>query len=288
MAQAAVQETRPYTRFETRPMCGALGAEVIGLDLSKPIDDTLKAELRRAFLDNLVLVVRNQKLTERQQIDFTAVFGTVEPHPLYKSRLMEGYPEILVLEHVAGQWFNGRNDIWHTDLTFKPTPPMMGLLYCRAVQEGFGDTMFANMIKAYEFLSPGFRAQIDGLKAEHSAALLRQRNNKNSYNVPIDDIPEAVIHPVVRTHPETKKKALFVNPSFTTNFVGMTREESLPILERLFAAQQKPEFTYRHRWRINDVVLWDQRVTQHYVINDYGPEMHRRMHRTTAAGDRPF
>jgi taurine dioxygenase len=129
---------------------------------------------------------------------------------------------------------------------------------------------------------------LDGMKAEHSAALLRERNNKNSYNVPIGDIAPPVIHPVIRTHPDSGRKSLFVNPSFITNFVGMTREESLPLLNYLYGVASQPERVYRHRWRVGDVVMWDQRCTMHYVVIDYGPDMHRLMHRTTASGNRPF
>lgn len=136
--------------------------------------------------------------------------------------------------------------------------------------------------------SPGLKRALDGLKAEHSAALLRERNNKRSYNVPIGDIAPPVIHPVIRTHPDTGRKALFVNPSFVTNFVGMTREESLPLLNYLYEVAAQPERIYRHRWHVGDVVMWDQRCTMHYVVIDYGPDMHRLMHRTTASGDRPY
>ena len=278
---------RRYTRFGLRKVSGALRAEVTGVDLTQPFDDELKAQLRQAFLDNLVLVLRGQKMTERQQIDFTSIFGPVEPHPYYRSRMIEGYPEILVLQHEKGQWFNGKNDIWHTDLTFKPVPPMLGLLYCREATEGQGDTLFSNMYAAFDALSPGLKRFLDGMQAEHSAELLRARNNRASYNVPIGDVAAPVVHPVVRTHPETGRKALFVNSAFTLNFVGWTREESAPLLKQLFAAVNSHECIYRHRWRPDDVVLWDQRATQHYVVVDYGPEYRRCMHRTTATGDRP-
>lgn len=277
-----------YKRFAVRRMCGALGAEVTGVDLAKPMDDELSAELNRAFLEHLVLVFPKQTLSNDQQIAFTKLFGAIQPHPLYRSAEMDGYRDILVLEHKAGQFFNGRNDIWHTDMTFKETPPKMGMLYCRAVDEGFGDTMFCNMYKAYETLSDGMRATLDPLKAVHSSALLQRRNNAKSYNIPIKEIPPPVIHPVIRTHPETGRKALFVNSSFVTNFVDMTEEESEPLVDFLVNHATQPERIYRHRWRVDDLVMWDQRATMHYVVIDYGPDMHRRMHRTTAAGDRPF
>jgi taurine dioxygenase len=282
-------ETRGgYRQFRATPMCGALGAKIEGVDLSKPIDEALAGELRQVLLDHLVIVFPEQDLSPAQQIAFTSVYGKVERHPLYRSNVLQDYPDILVLEHKEGQWINGRNDIWHTDLTFREDPPMAGVLYCKDVREGHGDTMFANMYTAHDSLSPGLKRMLDGMKAEHSAALLRERNNKNSYNVPIGDIAPPVIHPVIRTHPDSGRKSLFVNPSFITNFVGMTREESLPLLNYLYGVASQPERVYRHRWRVGDVVMWDQRCTMHYVVIDYGPDMHRLMHRTTASGNRPF
>jgi taurine dioxygenase len=280
--------TTSYKRFQLRRMCGALGAEITGVDLAKPMDEELRAELNSAFLEHLVLCFPKQTLTNDQQIAFTKSFGEIQPHPLYRSAEMEGYRDILVLEHKEGQFFNGRNDVWHTDMTFKEVPPKLGMLYCRAVDEGFGDTMFCNMYKAYESLSPGLRATLDPLKAVHSAAQLQRRNNAKSYNIPIKEIPPPVIHPVIRTHPETGRRALFVNPSFVTNFVDMTEEESGALLEYLHAHAIRNEHCYRHRWNVDDVVMWDQRATMHYVVIDYDPGMHRRMHRTTVAGDRPF
>jgi len=280
--------TTSYKRFTLRRMCGALGARITDVDLAQPMDEELRAELNSAFLEHLVLCFPKQNLTNDQQIAFTKTFGEIQPHPLYRSAEMEGYRDILVLEHKAGQFFNGRNDVWHTDMTFKEVPPKLGMLYCRAIDEGFGDTMFCNMYKAYDTLSDGMRAMLDPLKAMHSAARLQRRNNAKSYNVPIKEIPPPVIHPAIRTHPETGRKALFVNPSFVMNFIGMTEEETQPILDYLVNHATKHEHIYRHRWNVDDLVMWDQRATMHYVVIDYDADMHRRMHRTTVAGDRPF
>ena len=280
--------TTSYKRFTLRRMCGALGARITDVDLAQPMDDELRAELNSAFLEHLVLVFPKQTLTNDQQIAFTKTFGEIQPHPLYRSAEMEGYRDILVLEHKAGQFFNGRNDVWHTDMTFKEVPPKLGMLYCRAIDEGFGDTMFCNMYKAYDTLSDGMRAMLDPLKAMHSAARLQRRNNAKSYNVPIKEIPPPVIHPAIRTHPETGRKALFVNPSFVINFIDMTEDEKQPILDYLVNHATQHEYIYRHRWNVDDLVMWDQRATMHYVVIDYDADMHRRMHRTTVAGDRPF
>jgi taurine dioxygenase len=266
---------------------GALGVEIGGVDLSRPIDDATGGAIRRALDEHLVLVFRDQDLTPAQQIAFTRLFGPVEPHPLYKTAQIEGYPEVLVIEHKDGKFYNGRNDIWHADVTFLERPPLGSVLHCRAIDEGYGDTLFASVVLAYQRLSPGLRQLLDGLHAEHSAGIILSRNNRESYNVPIADVAPPVVHPVVRTEPGTGRKALFVNPTYAERFVGMTDEESRPLLQYLFRFATQPEFVYRHRWRVGDVVMFDNRGVWHYVSVDYPPTMHRRMHRTTASGERP-
>ena len=278
---------RDYSHIEVRPVSGALGAEISGVDLGKPIPDTIRAEIYQAFLDHLLVLFRDQDLQARQQIDFTRLFGEVVRHPLYRSVPIEGFPEVLVLEHKAGQFFNGRNDIWHSDLTFEQAPALGSVLHCRACWEGFGDTQFANQYLAYESLSEQMRSLLAGLSAEHSASLLAERNNREENNVTIDEVPQPVCHPVVRTHPETGRKALFVNEAFTRGIIGMARDESDALLAMLYQHAVSPRFTYRHRWRVGDVVMFDNRCLMHYVVVDYPPQMHRRMHRTTAGGDRP-
>lgn len=279
---------RPDRTIKVKPLCGAAGAEVGGVDLSRPLEAETIAEIRRAFLAHSVLAFRDQDLTPERQIAFTAIFGKVEQHPHYRTNTIEGHPEILVLEHKAGQFINGKNDIWHADITFIESPPLGSVLHCRAAWEGYSDTMFANQYMAYEALSEPIRHMLDALKAEHSAELLQQRNNAQSYNKPITEIAPPVVHPVVRTHPETKRKALFVNPVYTPRILGLSEEESKCLLDFLFAHAVRPDFVYRHRWRVGDVVMFDNRCLQHYVVPDHPHDMHRLMHRTTAAGDRPY
>lgn len=269
-------------------LCGAGGAVVSGVDLSAPLERGTIAAIRKAFLDHCVIVFRGQDLSPAQQIAFTEIFGKVEPHPQYKSNLIEGYPEILVLEHKAGQYINGKNDIWHSDLTFLETPPLGSVLQCRAAWEGYSDTMFANQYMAYEALSAPLRRMLDGLTAEHSGARNQRTNNAQSYNKPITYVPPPVVQPVVRTHPETGRKALFVNPAFTTRIVELSEEESRCMLDFLFVHSVRPDFVYRHHWRVGDVVMFDNRCLLHYVVPDHPHDMHRLMHRTTASGDRPF
>ena len=288
MASARPAQATEYKRITVQKLCGAAGAVVGGVDLSKPIDADVTAEIRRAFLENCVIAFRGQDLPPDRQIAFTQIFGKVEQHPLYRGNQIEGFPEILVLEHKAGQYINGKNDIWHSDITFSETPPLGSVLHCRAAWEGFADTMFSNQYMAYEALSEPFKRMLDGMKAEYDAVLLRKLNNAQSYNTAMGDIPPPVQHPVVRTHPETGRKALFVNRAYTTRLLGVTEDESKALLDFLYDHIVRPDFVYRHRWQVGDVVMFDNRCLLHYVVPDHPHDMHRRMHRTTAAGDRPF
>ena len=269
-----------------RPASGALGAVVEGLDISK-LNSAQVAAIRPLLDEYSVLVFPDQKLTPEEQIAFTGHFGPVEQHPLYRSAILDGYPEILVLEHKNHEWVNGRNDVWHSDVTFSEEPPLGSVLYCRAITEGLGDTLFCSMRRAYDALSPGMQQMLRQLSAEHSSARMVVRNNSESYNVPIDEVPPPVNHPVVRTNRATGKQNLFVNPIYTIRFAGMTEKESDPLLNYLYEQATRPDNIYRHRWKVNDVVMFDNRCAMHYVVLDYGPEMHRLMHRTTAAGERP-
>ena len=268
------------------PASGALGAVVEGLDISK-LNSAQVAAIRPLLDEYSVLVFPDQELTPEEQIAFTAHFGPVEQHPLYRSAILDGYPEILVLEHKNHEWVNGRNDVWHSDVTFSEEPPLGSVLYCRAITEGLGDTLFCSMRRAYDALSPGMQQMLRQLSAEHSSARMVVRNNSESYNVPIDEVPPPVNHPVVRTNKATGKQNLFVNPIYTIRFAGMTEKESDPLLNYLYAQATRPDNIYRHRWKVNDVVMFDNRCAMHYVVLDYGPEMHRLMHRTTAAGEKP-
>ena len=272
--------------YSLRLASGALGVVVDGLDIGN-LDTEQIAVIRSLLDEHSVLVFPDQELSPEEQIAFTAHFGTVEQHPLYRSAILEGYPEILVLEHKDHQWVNGRNDVWHSDVTFSKTPPLGSVLYCRDITTGLGDTLFCSMRRAFDALSPGLQEMLEQMSAEHSSVRMVERNNSESYNVPIKHVPPAVNHPVVRTNRVNGKKNLFVNPIYTIRFSGLTEEESDPLLNYLYDQATRPDNIYRHRWRINDVVMFDNRCTMHYVVLDYGPEMHRLMHRTTAAGERP-
>ena len=266
-----------------RPASGALGAEISGLDLSQPLDDDLFAGIRQAFHDHLVLCFRDQRLGPAEHLAFTRRFGPVEPHPLGSRRGLQEHPEVMVLENRPGKP-GARNDFWHSDISFAERPPALSILHAIDVTEGPADTMFCNMYRAYEDLSERLRGILDGLGAVHDA---EQLVNEVPSRVQAREVPPGVVHPVVRRHPESGRRALFVNPYFTAHFDGMTRAESAPLLEYLYARATRHENIYRHKWRAGDVLMWDNRCAMHYAVRDYDDNLVRYLHRTTAAGDRP-
>ncbi len=278
----------PQTRavdLDIRPLAGAIGAEVVGLDLGAIEAETFAA-VRAAWLEHHVLVFPDQDLSPAQHVAFTAMLGPVEPHPLGTRAGIPDHPEILVLENRPGSR-GARNDFWHSDISYDPRPPMASALYAREVPTGYGDTMWCNMVAAYERLSPAMQAMLRPLKAMHSAELLAKRAAAGDNNSRNFDLPAPVAHPVVRTHPESGQPALYTNPAYTMRFENMTEAESAPLLAYLNDQATRPENVYRHRWRPGDLVLWDNRSTMHYAIYDYTDTQPRLMHRTTAAGDVP-
>ncbi len=270
-----------------KPLAGTLGAEVDGVDLSGPLDDELVEAIKRAFHEHLILVFPRQTITPGDQVAFTQLFGPVEPHPLSSRKGIEGHPEVLVFENKKGTP-GARNDFWHSDISFAEKPPVASVLYGRTITSGCGDTAFCNMYQAYDELSAGMRRMLDGLTALHTSESLAERNrNAKTDGLPIAETPPAVEHPVIRTHPETNRKALYVNPYFTSQFNDMTGEESRPLLDYLTARATRPENVYRHHWRQGDLLMWDNRCAMHYAVYDYDDSKPRLMNRTTAGGDRP-
>jgi taurine dioxygenase len=274
------------------PIAGALGAEIEGVDLSQPFDDATLAAIRQALLDHLVIFFRGQKLTPETHKALGRRFGTLNIHPQYEP--LPGHPEILPVVKEPSMPTN-IGGAWHSDLTFLEAPPLGSLLYALEVPEVGGDTMFANQYLAYEALSDGMKAALAGLRAVHSGrgksekASATSRNATRSTKIKADAIggpvPEAV-HPVVRTHPETGRKLLFINRPFVIRFEGMTEEESRPLIHFLADHAVRPEFTCRFRWTAGALAFWDNRSTQHFALNDY-PNDRRVMHRVTVDGDRP-
>lgn len=272
--------------FTVEPVAGALGAEITGLDLAQPLSDATILALRRAWLEHLVIFFRDQNLSPAQFLAFGRRFGDVIEYPFVKG--LPEHPEIipvLKLEHERVN-FGG---VWHSDTAYLDVPPMASMLVAREIPPYGGDTLFANMYLAYETLSDGLKTMLEGLLAVNSSAKAdasrtREDRMKDSAREVKKDYVAA--HPVVRRHPETGRRALYVNVAHTVRFDGMTEQESAPLLDYLFRHQTRPEFTCRFRWRPGSIAFWDNRCAQHNAINDYAG--HRRLlHRLTLAGDTP-
>jgi len=276
-----------FRTIEVRRIAGALGAEVHGVDLSRPLSAEQTAELRRAWLEHLVLFFREQNLTPAQYMDFARAWGQPIEYPFVKG--IEGFPEIIEVKKLEHEKMNF-GGIWHSDTTYLEVPPMASMLLAREVPPFGGDTLFANQYLAWETLSEGMKKLLEGLVAVNLSAkadVSRTREDRiksdGRESAPREFIGE---HPVARTHPETGRKALYVNVAHTARFKGMTDEESAPALEYLFRHQVKPEFTCRFGWQPGSIALWDNRCAQHNPVNDYHG-YRRLMHRITLAGDRP-
>jgi taurine dioxygenase len=267
----------------------AIGARIDGVDLSRELEDSEIAAIRRLFLTHRVIFFENQNLSPHQHRDFAARFGPFEIHPFYPA--YSECPELVVLD--TGAHNPTDNDHWHTDMTYSREPPMAGVLYSRLIPPNGGDTLWADMHAAYAALSASLRRLLDPLDAVHDLARAFppqhhavHTSGSDKYESKLRANPP-VLHPVVLTHPETGEDCLFVNEGFTTAIEGLTKQESDELLGFLFVHVHKPEFSVRWRWKPNTLAMWDNRVTQHYAVNDYLP--HRRiMHRATLKGSRPF
>jgi taurine dioxygenase len=275
------------TSIRVDPIAGALGAIISDIDLSKGLSDEAVAAIRRAWLEHLVIFFKDQELSPAQFLAFARRFGQVIEYPFIKG--LEGSPEIVPVVKLEHERVNF-GGIWHSDTAYLEVPPMASMLIAREVPPAGGDTMFSNMYLAYETLSNGMKRLLEGLVAVNSSAkadVSQTREDRMKDSARADGKKEYVAaHPVVRVHPETGRKALYVNVGHTVCFEGMTPEESAPILDYLFRHQIRPELTCRFRWRVGSIAFWDNRCTQHYPINDYHG-YRRVMHRVTLAGDKP-
>jgi taurine dioxygenase len=259
--------------IKVKKIAGALGAEVEGVDLSRPLSANLIAELRQAWLDHLVLFFHNQPLTPAQY------------YPMLKG--IEGFPRIIEVKKLEHERVNF-GGLWHSDTTYLETPPMASMLLARETPPHGGDTLYANMYMAWESLSDGLRQMLRGLRAVNTSNKADATKTRED-RVRADGKPATEFiseHPVARTHPETGRIALYVNSGHTLRFAGMTEEESKPLLDYLFQHQVRLEFTCRFAWRPGSIALWDNRCTQHNPVNDYHG-YRRVMHRITLAGDVP-
>ena len=269
------------------PIAGALGAEVSGVDLSKDLSGETVAALRRAWLEHLVLFFRDQPLPPARFLAFARCFGEPIEYPFVKG--LPDFPEIIPVLKLETEKVNF-GGVWHSDTTYLDVPPMASMLVAREVPPAGGDTLFANMYLAYETLSDGMQRLLAPLRAVASSSKAdasRTREDRIKDSARADAREEYVAtHPVVRVHPETGRRALYVNVAHTIRFEGMTTEESAPLLAFLYDHLTRPEFTCRFRWQPGSIAFWDNRCAQHNAINDYAG--HRRsMHRITLAGDKP-
>lgn len=277
-----------------RPLSGTIGAVVQGLDL-RTIDGTTVTELRRLLVDRKVLFFPEQHLSPAELVAFGARFGELTPaHPVMPS--MPGQPEVLEVDATRSRTDPRyrdelETDTWHADVTFLPTPPLGSLLQAEHLPPAGGDTVFADLQRAYETLSEPVRNLIDGLHAVHDgrpsfARFLASNDRAITWDgEPVDDLVP-VEHPVVRTHPESGRRGLFTNPTFTTRVLGLTPLESRRLLDLLHEHATAPEQQVRWHWSVGDIAFWDNRSTLHHPVRDYG-EAHRLMRRVTIRGDRP-
>jgi len=279
-------------RFEVRPMAGALGAELAGLDVGEPLDAATRAALRAEIVRAGVVVLRDQKLSREGQLAFARQLGTPEVHPIANG--MAAHPEVIrVLKPVGERAFFGT--AWHTDNSFFEKPTSFTILYGETVPAVGGDTVFASMELAYETLSAPMQRFLAPLAAVHSASSAydprktgdaKYRGEAAITYTYSDAIWAEVEHPVIRTHPESGRKSLYVNPMFTQRIVGLERHESAAILAMLYAHEQRIEFQCRLRWAPGSLAIWDNRSVQHYAIDDYA-DFERVMYRVTLAGTKP-
>ena len=273
-------------RLQVVRQSAALGAEIRGVDLRRPVDDATASAIRRAFLEHQVVFFRDQQLRPRQILAFAKCFGTPVEYPF-----AEGIPECPLVTEIAKEPrerinFGGE---WHSDTTYLERPPKATLLYAVEVPAAGGDTLYRDMYRAYASLSPGMQAMLRHLRAVNTAALLGREKRDGYASVRarnVDRLDMHAEHPVVRTHPETGRKALYLNETHTSHFRGMTREESLPLIMHLCREAVRPELGFRLRWARGTLTVWDNRCVQHYAVNDYHGKR-RVMHRVIVGGDKP-
>ena len=287
-----------YRRIEVKPVAGALGAEIARVNLGRLDDETFE-EIKQAWLAHLVIFFRDQNITPEQQIAFAKRFGEIHHHPFMKG--MDEYPDILEIIKEEGDT-KAFGEVWHTDQMFNPKPAKATILYAKETPDAGGDTMFTNLYMAYDTLSEPMKALLasvktwnvgdrkrlmDGEKAGITRDGRYAGNEKMSAKLrnPGDVVTEAA-HPLVRTHPETGRKALYIS-NHTQTLQGFKNAEARPIIDYLRTHAVEPEFTCRFRWQVGSMAIWDNRCTQHRALNDY-PGKRRRMHRITIAGDSPF
>ncbi len=280
--------------MQVTPFDAPCGAEIAGLDCGSEIDAETFAAVRRAFLDHCVVVFRDQRLTPDQHVAFSQRWGALKGHIL-KQHLMPGYDTLLVISNKRDQHgepvgIEDAGRYWHTDVSYEDVPPLGSLLYGLEVPPEGGDTMFANQYRAYENLPQKLKDKVADLNARHRFNYTQIQETEGSARKPLTDEQKkqlvGAVHPVVRTHPETGRKALYVNPGFTEALIDVGEAEGRTLLDELFGYATDSDVIFRHRWRQGDLVMWDNRCLMHHAT-PYAAEHIRHMHRTTVAGTKP-
>jgi len=273
--------------FEVERHGARLGAEIHGLDLKQGLDSETFKAFEAALVEHKVVFLRDQHLDTAQHVAISRLFGELEVHPM---RPQGAFPEILVLDNHKDNPVLS-TDVWHSDTTFRKNPTRYTILRCEIMPKVGGDTLWADMEAAYDGLSDVFKGMINGLRAVHDFKNFRVLFGKSEEDQAklrkMEEMFPNPLHPVVRTHPVSRRKSIYVNPQFTLQIDGMEPAESQAILNVLCAQAQVPEYQFRVRWTPGTIVFWDNRSTQHYAANDYYPER-RRMERTAVVGDEPF
>ena len=279
----APDERVPYVRIQPEPLSPTVGAEIGGVSLAEPMEDATFAEIHRALLEYKVIFFRDQNITPEQHVTFARRFGALETHPFVPHR--DGHPEVMVLK--KNDRMGGYENVWHSDVTWRLAPSLGSVLLAREVPAVGGDTLFCDMYAAYEGLDDDVRTALEGLHAVHdftrTFGILLDKEELAKKQA---EFPPAE-HPVVRTHPETGRKGLYVNAAFTSHIVGMEAHESKRLLSLLYRQATVPEYQCRFRWRPYSVAFWDNRAVQHYANSDYYPQR-RLMERVTIIGDTPY
>ncbi|MBP8148611.1 MAG: TauD/TfdA family dioxygenase [Limnohabitans sp.] len=279
-----------YTRFAVEPYTPTIGATIHGLDLSKPLSDVTKAELQDALARHEVIFFRDQIITPAQQVEFTRIFGHVNEVKAFFPRV-ESQPEIEIVESTAQRPSAANN--WHADITWRDNPPVGTSLYAQVIPASGGDTIWSSLTTAFDQLPADFKAYLETLSAVHTWEISRWTEYLLGKDSSGQQLAEArakyppVEHPVVRVHPITGKKILYVNPTFTSHIKGLPRAQSDALLTQLYALVTVPEYQARLRWQPNTLAVWDNRSTQHYAVGDYFPQ-HRKLHRITFTADQAF
>lgn len=284
------QSRRPSTGISVVPLSGPLGAEVRGIRLSGEVSDADLGSILSAFRQCSALLFRDQDISDQEHVAFSRRLGELAVHNVRQYVLAE-MPEILGITNVprAGKVPGNAKGAryWHSDLSYEDRPSLASLLHAIEVPPEGGDTLYANMYMAYEALPEDVKRRLEGLKAVHRWDKVKSEERKASLSPEEKDRFRDSIHPVVRTHPETGKKCLYVNEGFTTRILGLSDKESVELLDSLFQHSTEPKFVYRHRWRRDDVFMWDNRCLIHRAT-EFDPQCHRRMHRVTVRGEVPF